>query len=145
MRGLLEYVRGFLGQRRGLPRQFLEAPLTLLSPCRAQGWCHDIGEAGLGATLPIRLDRHTEVLLQFQLTSSAKAMVLPGRVRYATPSGQEYRHGFEFTALDPKQREAIQIYLTAISNGQRYNVAMRAARLQTQAQHALAEHPNPAI
>ncbi len=105
-----------------VPRQFerraLEARLhvTAINGSQFRGWCNDVGEGGLGATVAAPLTLGDEVELEFQLPKHARPLRVPARVRYS--SG--FRFGFEFLSLSPEQRRVILDYQRSADPAHRF-------------------------
>ena len=64
----------------------------------------DLGEGGMGADLPVRLQKGEIVVLDLALVD--QALSLPAVVRYQTGP----IHGFQFIAISEEQRMAIRQY-----------------------------------
>ncbi len=106
-------VPNYLRQQWPIARQFerrvLESSLVLFAPDGTlyRGWCNDISEGGLGATIAAPLPLRTEVTLQFELPLSAEPTRLRAVIRYSNG----FRLGFEFLAMTPAQRQLITTYV----------------------------------
>ncbi len=108
---LPSYLKQSWPTTRELPRQPFTGPLvvTTLEKVPYRGWCIDVSEGGLGATVAAVFHRKQEVLLEFLLPTHAEPLKVRALVRYS----REFHYGFEFVTLSPAQREAIRKYLAA--------------------------------
>ena len=93
-------------------RKYTRYPLDLrvsVQVLRAEGpislWgrSNEVGADGIGVTLTGQLDPGEVVTLEMTLPSTSAGMKIRALVRYR----DGLRHGFEFLALSPKQREAV--------------------------------------
>ena len=105
----------YLKQPWPTTRQFKRRPLqtrlgvTAADGNRYRGWCQDVSEGGLGATVAAPLKLGDEVSLEFELAAGPEAVTVRALVRFT----DGFRHGFEFLTLTPAQRAAILAYLAA--------------------------------
>jgi len=72
-------------------------------PISLWGRSNEIGADGIGVTLTGQLDPGEVVTLEMTLPAAPGLMKIRALVRYR----DGLRHGFEFLALSPKQREAV--------------------------------------
>ncbi len=106
-------VPNYLRQQWPVARQFdrrvLESSLLLVAADGAtyRGWCNDISEGGLGATIAAPLQLRAEVTLQFELPLSPEPLRLRAVIRYL----YGFRLGFEFLAMTPGQRQLITTFV----------------------------------
>jgi hypothetical protein len=75
------------------------------------GRSFELGGDGIGATLATELEAGEVASLEFTLPPDPHALKLRAIVRYR----QGLRHGFEFLALTPEQREALQRALSRLA------------------------------
>jgi hypothetical protein len=108
-------IPDYLKQPWPTSRQFERRPLetrlvlALAGRSRYRGWCENVGEGGLGATVAAPLNLADEVSLEFRLTGSPEPLSIRAVVRFT----DGFRHGFEFLDLTPAQRAVILSYLGA--------------------------------
>ncbi len=76
------------------------------------GRSHELGEDGLGGTLTGEVEPGEVVSMELTLPASSHVMKVRALVRYR--SG--FRHGFEFLALDSKQKQALQQACVVLAN-----------------------------
>lgn len=109
MDGIPAYAKQQWPRQRQFDRHELQASLRLIAPGGAvyRGWCKDVCEGGIGATVAASLSVGDEVSLEFQLPVSSEPLRLKAVVRYTS----NFYHGFEFTTLSPEQRKKVQLYL----------------------------------
>jgi hypothetical protein len=104
---------GYFKQSWPMARQFerrtLESRISLSGPDGSEyrGWCNDISEGGLGATVAVPLQLGTEVGLEFAIPISPEPLRLNAVVRYTNG----FRFGFEFLKLTPEQRQLVLTYV----------------------------------
>jgi hypothetical protein len=111
----MKTVPAYLKQSWPKERQFLRRKqevslkLTCSEGRQYRGWCKDIGEGGVGATIAVPLHVGAEVMLDFQVPDCPEPLKVRAAVRYS----KQFCHGFEFVTLTPEQREVIRRYLEA--------------------------------
>jgi c-di-GMP-binding flagellar brake protein YcgR len=95
--------------RRQFERRKVEARVAVTSAEGTvyRGWCNDLSEGGLSATIPASLVASTEVDLQLTLPTTPD----PIRIRGVVRNGSGFRYGFEFLTLAASQREAISRFV----------------------------------
>lgn len=94
--------------RRRFPRYPVDIRVSLHvlraeGPVSLWGRSNEVGADGIGVTLTGQLDPGEVVNLELTLPPSSAPMKIRALVRYR----DGLRHGFEFLALSPKQREAV--------------------------------------
>lgn len=94
--------------KRRFPRYPLDLRVSVQvlrseGPISLWGRSNEVGADGIGVTLTGQLDPGEVVTLEMTLPSTSAAMKIRALVRYR----DGLRHGFEFLALSPKQREAV--------------------------------------
>ena len=106
-----EYLKQAWPTTRQSARRALESRLVVTSAQRRpyRGWCQNVGEGGLGATVAAPLKLGDTVALEFELAGNGEPISVRAAVRFT----DGFRHGFEFLELTPAQRAAIQAYLSA--------------------------------
>jgi hypothetical protein len=108
-------IPDYLKQPWPTTRQFDRRPLEVRLALRTadeshyRGWCQDIGEGGLGATVAAPLKVGDEVALDFELPGASEPVCVRAVVRFT----DAFRQGFEFLTLTPSQRTAILAYVNA--------------------------------
>ena len=105
-------VPSYLNQDWPISRQRERCPLTApvvlsLGENLYHGWCDNLHEGGLGATVAVPLKKNDEVTLRFILPGTAEAITVRGVVRHTTG----FRHGFEFLDLSSVQCAQINAFL----------------------------------
>ena len=83
--------------------------LSLGDKTTYHGWCDNIHEGGLGATVAAPLKKNDEVTLRFDLPGSPEPIEVRGIVRHTNG----FRHGFEFLNLSSTQYARILAFPTA--------------------------------
>jgi hypothetical protein len=76
------------------------------------GRSHELGEDGIGATLTGEVEPGEVVSLELTLPAATQPIKIRALVRYR--SG--FRHGFEFLALDARQKEALHRSCAMLAN-----------------------------
>ena len=104
-----EYLKQPWPTTRQFERRPLETRLVLMTAdkSRYRGWCQDVSEGGLGATVAVELKLGDEVSLEFDISTSTEPVSVRALVRYT----DAFRHGFEFLTLTPTHRAAILAYV----------------------------------
>lgn len=104
-------------------RRALIAPLVLSAGDKVtyRGWCNNIHEGGLGATIAVPLKKNNEVTLQFDIPGSSEAIVVRGVVRHKNG----FRYGFEFLNLSPAQHSQIIAFLSPKNRKRRNTLRSR--------------------
>ncbi len=106
---------GYYRQNWPVARQFerraLESRLVLTANNGSvyRGWCNDIGEGGLGATIAAPLEVRSEVALEFAVPNCPDPIQVKAIVRYTNG----FRFGFEFLNLTPEQRKLVLAYVSS--------------------------------
>jgi hypothetical protein len=73
----------------------------------------EMGEDGIGGTLTGEIEPGEVVSMEFTVPTSSRTMKFRALVRYR----MGLRHGFEFLALTPKQRDALREFCQTLSTG----------------------------
>ncbi len=109
MDGIPAYLKEQWPTERQFERRHLEGAVKLIAAAGAvsRGWCRDVSEGGIGATIAAELRAGEEVRLEFQLPVPPKPLQVRAVVRYSS----KFYHGFEFITLSPEQRQLIRLYL----------------------------------
>ena len=104
-----DYMKQPWPTTRQFERRPLEARLLMVAagPHSYRGWCRDVGEGGLGATIAAPLKLGDEVSLEFELPGCSE----PLRVRALLRFSDGFRQGFEFLTLTPAQRSELLAFL----------------------------------
>jgi len=76
------------------------------------GRSHELGEDGVGGTLTGEVEPGEVVSMELALPAASHPMKVRALVRYR--SG--FRHGFEFLALDARQKEALRRTCEILAN-----------------------------
>jgi len=104
------------------PRRFLRYPADIhlsIQVFRTAGtislWgrSSELGEDGVGATLTEEIEPGEVVSMEFSLPVTSYPMKMRALVRYRTG----LRHGFEFLALNPQQREMLHRVCEMLGTG----------------------------
>jgi len=104
------------------PRRFLRYPADIhlsIQVFRTAGtislWgrSSELGEDGVGATLTEEIEPGEVVSMEFSLPVTSYPMKMRALVRYRTG----LRHGFEFLALNPQQREMLHRVCEILGTG----------------------------
>ena len=104
------------------PRRFLRYPADIhlsIQVFRTAGtislWgrSSELGEDGVGATLTEEIEPGEVVSMEFSLAVTSYPMKMRALVRYRTG----LRHGFEFLALNPQQREMLHRVCEILGTG----------------------------
>jgi len=83
-----------------------EVDVTTAQGEKFRGWCLDVAEGGLGATISTQLEIGQPVVVNFQLPTARARLNLEAVVRYA----KGFWYGLEFVALDAQHRDVIREY-----------------------------------
>jgi len=89
---------------RAFPRFLLDIRIVIRGQETLYGRTKDLGEGGLGATIPNEVPSGAIVELEFQLPGSAEPLRLKGELRYR----QGFQYGFRFLHPTPEQRTSIR-------------------------------------
>src|SRR5215467_10586527 len=89
---------------RAFPRFLLDIRLIVRAPETLHGRTKDLGEGGLGATIPASIGAAEIVELEFHLPGVREALSLKAEVRYR----QGFQYGFRFLHPTERQREIIR-------------------------------------
>jgi PilZ domain len=89
---------------RAFPRFLLDIRLVIRTKEILNGRTKDVGEGGLGATIPATIEKSEIVELEFQLPATAEPLRLKAEVRYC----QGFQYGFRFLHPTEHQRELIR-------------------------------------
>ena len=89
---------------RAFPRFLVDVRLIIRSKEIFNGRTKDVGEGGLGATIPGTIDKSEIVELEFQLPATDEPIRLKAEVRY----NQGFQYGFRFLHPTEQQRELIR-------------------------------------
>jgi len=89
---------------RAHPRFLLDIRLMIRAKEVLNGRNKDVGEGGLGATIPGTLESGEIVELEFQLPETTETLRLKAEVRYS----QGFQYGFRFLHASDRQRELIR-------------------------------------
>lgn len=94
--------------QRQFERRRMEARLAVTAADGKvyRGWCNDVSEGGVSATLPISLAANIEVVLELSLPTS-DSIQLRAVVRHVNG----FRYGFQFLTLSAGQRELISRFV----------------------------------
>jgi len=104
------------------PRRFLRYPADIhlsIQVFRTAGtislWgrSSELGEDGMGATLTQEIEPGEVISMEFSLPVTSYPMKMRALVRYRTG----LRHGFEFLALNPQQREMLHRVCEILGTG----------------------------
>ncbi|MGC2695317.1 MAG: PilZ domain-containing protein [Candidatus Angelobacter sp.] len=89
---------------RSFPRFLLDIRIVIRGKETLYGRTKDLGEGGLGATIPGSINIGEVVDLEFQLPVGNGPLILKSEVRYR----QGFQYGFKFLHATDKQRELIR-------------------------------------
>lgn len=89
---------------RAFPRYLLDIRVIVRAPETFHGRTKDLGEGGLGATIPGNIDSGEIVELEFHLPGLREAMRFKAEVRYR----QGFQYGFRFLHATEHQRVMIR-------------------------------------
>ena len=89
---------------RAYPRFQVDVRLVIRTKEILNGRTKDVGEGGLGATIPATIDKGEIVELEFQLPLTAEPLRLKAEIRY----NQGFQYGFRFLYPTEQQREIIR-------------------------------------
>lgn len=89
---------------RAHPRFLLDIRLMIRAKEVLNGRTKDVGEGGLGATIPGTLESGEIVELEFQLPETTETLRMKAEVRYS----QGFQYGFRFLHASDRQRELIR-------------------------------------
>jgi hypothetical protein len=89
---------------RAFPRVLVDVRLVIRTKEILNGRTKDVGEGGLGATIPATIDNDEIVELEFQLPGTAEPLRLKAEIRY----NQGFQYGFKFLRATDEQREIIR-------------------------------------
>jgi hypothetical protein len=89
---------------RAFPRFLLDIRLVIRTKEILNGRTKDVGEGGLGATIPATIEKNEIVELEFQLPATEEPLRLKAEVRYC----QGFQYGFRFLHPTEQQRELIR-------------------------------------
>lgn len=89
---------------RAFPRFLLDVRLTIRTKEILNGRTKDVGEGGLGATIPGTIEKGEIVELEFQLPGTTEPLRFKSEVRYS----QGFQYGFRFLHPTDQQREIIR-------------------------------------
>jgi hypothetical protein len=89
---------------RAFPRFLLDIRVVIRSKETMHGRTRDLGQGGLGATIPGELKLREIVELEFQPPESTDSLRLKAEVRYR----QGFQYGFRFLHATENQKEIIR-------------------------------------
>ena len=89
---------------RAHPRFLLDVRLTVRAKETMHGRTKDVGEGGVGATIPGTIEKGEFVELEFQLPGTTEPLRFKSEVRY----NQGFQYGFKFLHATDRQREMIR-------------------------------------
>lgn len=89
---------------RAFPRFLVDIRLIVRAAETLHGRTKDLGEGGLGATIPGNIAGGEVVEVEFHLPGVREAMRLKAEVRYR----QGFQYGFKFLDAGEKQKEMIR-------------------------------------
>src|SRR5215467_5114503 len=89
---------------RAFPRFLLDIRVVVRGDETLHGRTKDLGEGGLGATIPNEVPNGAIVELEFQLPGSAETLRMKGELRYR----QGFQYGFRFLHPTAEQRTLIR-------------------------------------
>jgi hypothetical protein len=89
---------------RAFPRFLVDVRLVIRTKEILNGRTKDVGEGGLGATIPATIEKGEIVELEFQLPDTSEPLRLKAEVRYT----QGFQYGFRFLHPTDHQREIIR-------------------------------------
>jgi hypothetical protein len=89
---------------RTFTRFLVDVRLTIRTKETLNGRTKDVGEGGLGATIPATIEKGEIVELEFQLPATTESLRLKAEVRYC----QGFQYGFRFLHPTEQQRELIR-------------------------------------
>ncbi|HKD80315.1 MAG TPA: PilZ domain-containing protein [Candidatus Angelobacter sp.] len=89
---------------RAFPRFLIDIRLLIRAKETLNGRTKDIGEGGLGATIPATIEMGEIVELEFQLPATPETLRLKAEVRY----NQGFQYGFRFIRPSDHYRELIR-------------------------------------
>ena len=94
-----DYLKQQWPLTRQLSRYSLDTPIVLTTATNTifRGWCNDVSEGGMCATISAPLKAGEVIALEFQLPSLEEPLRIRGVVRHS----DGFRHGFEFFAITP--------------------------------------------
>ena len=89
---------------RAFPRFLLDIRIVIRGQETLLGRTKDLGEGGLGATIPNEIPNGAIVEVEFQLPGSTDTLRLKAELRYR----QGFQYGFRFLHPTAEQRELIR-------------------------------------
>jgi len=93
-----------LNTPRAFPRFLLDIRIIVRGKEALYGRTKDLGEGGLGATLPGNIEIGQIAEVEFQLPLHAEPLKLQAEVRYR----QGFQYGFRFTHITEEQKALIR-------------------------------------
>lgn len=89
---------------RAFPRFLIDIRVVIRGKETLHGRTKDLGEGGLGATIPGNITSGEIVELEFQLSAGSEPLRLKAELRYR----QGFQYGFRFLHATAEQRELIR-------------------------------------
>ena len=107
---------------RHFPRYALEAAIEFVSPAgTTRGRTRNVSRTGLSAgvdrPLPSGLSVNVRLSLVFDEDTFSEPLVLPARVVWCTPLGDDFQLGAAFMSLDGDQQSYLAMFLRYLQEG----------------------------